>query len=85
MCVSKGFRKFLINVTLRAACPTAPYRKNWSTKVLKENVALFNFLQEKTTYPVWEHFSESSTEMTEDKIKHMLREEVRQMMMQEQV
>ena len=37
----------------------------------------------KTTYLVWAHFSETSTETMEDKIKRMLREEVRQMMAQE--
>ena len=37
----------------------------------------------KTTYRVWAHFSETSTETMEDKIKRMLREEVRQMMAQE--
>ena len=37
----------------------------------------------KTTYLVWAHFSETSTETMEDKIKRMLREEVRQMMEQE--
>jgi len=34
----------------------------------------------KTTYRVWAHFSETSTETLDDKIKRMLREEVRQMM-----
>ena len=34
----------------------------------------------KTTYRVWAHFSETSTETMEDKIKRMLREEVRQAM-----
>ena len=34
----------------------------------------------KTTYLVWAHFSKTSTETMEDKIKRMLREEVRQMM-----
>lgn len=34
----------------------------------------------KITYRVWAHFSETSTETMEDKIKRMLREEVRQMM-----
>lgn len=33
----------------------------------------------KITYRVWAHFSETSTETMEDKIKRMLREEVRQM------
>ena len=33
----------------------------------------------KTTYLVWAHFSETSTETMEGKIKRMLREEVRQM------
>ena len=37
----------------------------------------------KTTYLVWAHFSEISTETMEDKIKRMLREEVRQMMADE--
>ena len=37
----------------------------------------------KTTYFVWAHFSETSTETMEDKIKRMLREEVRQMMVDE--
>ena len=37
----------------------------------------------KTTYLVWAHFSETSTETMEDKIKRMLREEVRQMMADE--
>ena len=37
----------------------------------------------KTTYLVWAHFSETSTETMEDKIKRMLHEEVRQMMAQE--
>nr|WP_305134786.1 transposon-encoded TnpW family protein [uncultured Acetatifactor sp.] len=37
----------------------------------------------KTTYQVWAHFSETSTETMEDKIKRMLHEEVRQMMAQE--
>ena len=37
----------------------------------------------KTTYLVWAHFSETSTETMEDKINRMLREEVRQMMAQE--
>ena len=37
----------------------------------------------KTTYRSWAHFSETSTETMEDKIKRMLREEVRQMMAQE--
>ena len=37
----------------------------------------------KTTYFVWAHFSETSTETMEDKIKRMLREEVRQMMANE--
>jgi hypothetical protein len=32
---------------------------------------------------VWAHFSETSTETMEEKIKRMLREEVRQMMAQE--
>ena len=35
------------------------------------------------SYLVWAHFSETSTETMEDKIKRMLREEVRQMMAQE--
>lgn len=35
------------------------------------------FLIGKTTYLVWTHFSESSTETMEDKIKRMFREEVR--------
>lgn len=34
----------------------------------------------KTTYLVWAHFSTTSTETMEDKIKRMLREEVRQAM-----
>ena len=34
-------------------------------------------------YLVWAHFSETSTETMEDKIKRMLREEVRQMMADE--
>ncbi len=34
----------------------------------------------KIAYRVWAHFSETSTETLEDKIKRMLREEVRQMM-----
>ena len=34
----------------------------------------------KTTYRVWAHFSETSTETMEDKIKRMLKDEVRQMM-----
>ena len=37
----------------------------------------------KTTYLVGAHFSETSTETMEDKIKRMLREEVRQMMADE--
>ena len=37
----------------------------------------------KNTYRVWAHFSETSTETMEDKIKRMLREEVRQMMAQD--
>ena len=37
----------------------------------------------KTTYLVWAHFSETNTETMEDKIKRMLREEVRQMMADE--
>ena len=37
----------------------------------------------KTTYLVCAHFSETSTETMEDKIKRMLREEVRQMMANE--
>ena len=32
----------------------------------------------KTTYRVWAHFSTTSTETMEDKIKRLLREEVRQ-------
>ena len=32
------------------------------------------------TYRVWAHFSETSTETMEDKIKRMLKDEVRQMM-----
>ena len=32
------------------------------------------------TYRVWAHFSETSTETMEDKIKRMLQNEVRQMM-----
>lgn len=32
----------------------------------------------KTTYRVWVHFSTTSTEMMEDKIERLLREEVRQ-------
>lgn len=34
----------------------------------------------KTTYRVWAHFSTTSTETMEDKIKRLLREEVRQAM-----
>jgi hypothetical protein len=34
----------------------------------------------KTTYRVWAHFSTTSTETVEDKIKRLLREEVRQAM-----
>ena len=37
----------------------------------------------KTTYLLWAHFWETSTETIEDKIKRMLCEEVRQMMAQE--
>ena len=37
----------------------------------------------KTTYLVWAHFSETSTETMEDKIKRMPREEVCQMMANE--
>lgn len=32
------------------------------------------------TYRVWAHFSETSTETMEDKIKRMLKDEVRQIM-----
>ncbi len=32
------------------------------------------------TYRVWAHFSETSTETMEDKIKRLLQDEVRQMM-----
>ena len=34
----------------------------------------------KTTYLVWAHFSETSTETMEDKIKRMLQSEVRRIM-----
>ena len=37
----------------------------------------------KTTYLVWAHFSETCTETMEDKIKRMLREEVRHAMKNE--
>ena len=37
----------------------------------------------KTTYRVWAHFSETSRETLDDKIKRMLREDVRRMMQDE--
>ena len=41
---------------------------------------LYSYILLKTTYRVWAHFSTTSTETMEDKIKRLLREEVRQAM-----
>ena len=42
-------------------------------------VLVFGFLYAKTTYIVRVHFSQTAKETMEDKIKRMLREEVRKM------
>ena len=63
------------NMTVAAAAPSSPV-----TPTVRDNPPALVKKIGKMTYIVRIHFSETSTETMEDKIKRMLRNEVRQIM-----
>ena len=59
--------------------PNNPNKTTTKTAVPETPPSLIKKI-DNITYRVWAHFSETSTETMEDKIKRMLKDEVRQMM-----